>query len=117
MSRRWTGRPCSPGSPSRQQRRVDPGKRLQGARSPGDHRVDQSSEVVSRYLSLAWTSGAASRRLSCVVSALGMRLWASRALCLPRSMSAALGGKNVANSDVCAGPDKGPEGIASQEVR
>lgn len=71
MSRRWAGRPCSPGSPSRQQRRADPGKRLQGARSPGDHRVDQSSEVVSRYLSLAWASGAASRRLSCVVSALG----------------------------------------------
>lgn len=42
-----------------------------GARSLGDHRVDQSSEVVSRYLSLAWASGAASRRLSCVVSALG----------------------------------------------
>lgn len=65
MSR--AGRPCSPGSPSRQQRRVDPGKRLQGGKS----RVDQSSEVVSRYLSLACPNGAASRRLSCVVSALG----------------------------------------------
>lgn len=117
MSRRWAGRPCSPGSPSRQQRRVDPGKRLQGARSPGDHRIDQSSEVVSRYLSLAWASGAASRRLSCVVSALGYEAVASRNLCLPRSMSAALRGKNVANSDMCAGPDKSPEGIASHEVR
>lgn len=105
MSRRWAGRPCSPGSPSRQQRRVDPGKRLQGARSPGDHRVDQSSEVVSRYLSLALASGAASARLSCVVSALGYEA-VGVTHSLPRSMSAALGGKNVANSDMCAGPDK-----------
>lgn len=117
MSRRWAGRPCSPGSPSRQQRRADPGKRLQGARSPGDHRVDQSSEVVSRYLSLAWASGAASRRLSCVVSALGYEAGGHHALSASTEMSAALGGQNVANSDMCAGPDKGPEGIASHEVR
>lgn len=71
LDRMASHRPCRPVHLRRQQRRGHPGKRLQGDRSPGDHRVDQSSEVGSRYLSLAWASGAASRRLSCVVSALG----------------------------------------------
>lgn len=62
---------------------------------------DQSSEVVSRYLSLAWLAARRHAGFHVWSAHSAMRLWASRALCLPRSMSAALGGKNVANSDIC----------------
>lgn len=71
LDRMASRRPCSPGSPSAAATAWRSWKAPEGGRSPGDHRVDQSSEVVSRYLSLASASGAASRRLSCSVSAFG----------------------------------------------
>lgn len=73
---------------------------------------------MSRYLSLAWASGAASRRLSCVVSAPGYEAVGITHSLPSTEHVGTCWWQNVANSEhMCAGPDKGPEGIASHEVR
>lgn len=72
---------------------------------------------MSRYLSLAWASGAASHRLSCVVSALGYEGCGHRALAALHGACRHLLVAKTWRTQTprCAGPDKGPEGIASHE--
>lgn len=71
LDRMASRRPCSPGSPSAAATAWRSWK-APARRSGDDPASTRAVRSCRAILSLAWASGAASRRLSCVVSALGL---------------------------------------------